>query len=377
MRIPDITTLGGSTDADPVTLDWHDVGKNFSNPYSSLLGVPLVGVSEVGNTTFEIESSYWEVRCEPFYTDSEMIWDNEKSEGGTFNLSLWSSIDSSSPQLDFEYTSRISNYRAAAANCTSLSRLVRSDISCEAGVCAVRRVRYSDRKPPSVFDSPNYWSFWRILCRDLALVDRPDKSPVTSVLVEQWMQDPHLENMIQAFKGYVQLRKLPSETFSHRLQMVMNTFWDSTLGSNYLTVRSRDAKYYSENSESELKPTVWNAAPATGVRYDGERYVCNTVFAALTIAISCFLFIAAGSSVILGLITKVPDILGYVSTLARDNPHFRRPVPSHLDGLEATRELCNTRVMIGDVHRDAAVGHVAFASVDIHPGRVNKERVYY
>lgn len=78
----------------------------------------------------------------------------------------------------------------------------------------------------------------------------------------------------------------------------------------------------------------------------------------------------------LGLVTRVPDILGYVSTLARDDPYFERQVPSHLDGLEATRAVRNVRVIVGDVHQEADVGHVAFASMGIGPQRVSKKRLY-
>jgi hypothetical protein len=115
---------------------------------------------------------------------------------------------------------------------------------------------------------------------------------------------------------------------------------------------------------------------ATGIRYDGEHYVCNTTFTALTIIISWLLFMTAIISAVLGFVTKAPDILGYVSTLARDNPYFDKRVPSHLDGLQAARALRDVRVTIGDVHKKQDVGHVAFASVDVGPERVNIRRMY-
>jgi hypothetical protein len=74
--------------------------------------------------------------------------------------------------------------------------------------------------------------------------------------------------------------------------------------------------------------------------------------------------------------TFASDILGYVSTLARDNPYFDKHVPSHLDGLQAARALRDVRVTIGDVHKKQDVGHVAFASVDVGPERVNIKRMY-
>lgn len=76
---------------------------------------------------------------------------------------------------------------------------------------------------------------------------------------------------------------------------------------------------------------------------------------------------AAGTSLALGLVTRVPNILNQVSTLARDDPYFEKQIPSHLDGLGATRKVRDVRIIVGDVNQDAGVGHVAFASMGIGP----------
>ena len=160
---------------------------------------------------------------------------------------------------------------------------------------------------------------------------------------------------------------LPTEVFSQRLQLIMNTFWDSTTG-----WKRRSPKLISANATDPLYTVV----KATGVRYDGEHYICNTTFAVLTIVISWLLFMTATISAVLGFITKAPDILGFVSTPARDNPYFATHVPSHLDGLQAARVLRGVHVTIGDVQKEQDVGHVAFASVDVGPERVSTRRKY-
>jgi hypothetical protein len=128
--------------------------------------------------------------------------------------------------------------------------------------------------------------------------------------------------------------------------------------------------------QNETNSEWWNSTSAIGKRYNGEEYKCNITFAVLTIVISWLLFMAASISVVLGILTRAPDVLGYVSTLARDDPYFDKHVPSHLDGLEATRALRDVRVILGDVRQGADVGHVAFASMDIGPGRVSRKRLY-
>ena len=123
-----------------------------------------------------------------------------------------------------------------------------------------------------------------------------------------------------------------------------------------------------ERGESPL--SVWNTTTAIG-----EQYSCDFTFAALTVDTSSPLLLIASVTVILGFLTRAPDVLGYVSTLARDDPYFGKPVASHLDGMETTRSLRNVRVIIGDVHKKDDVGHVAFASTDIGPERVHKRRL--
>jgi hypothetical protein len=196
-----------------------------------------------------------------------------------------------------------------------------------------------------------------------------------SELTERWIAYPSqvLESPDEATnQGFESLTTLAPDEFGPRLQVAINTFWDSTLKAKNrignLTSALLGPKAYDE--------AVWNRTIASGLRHSGEEYECNTAFAALTIVISWLLFLAAGTSVALGLVTRVPDILGYVSTLARDDPYFEMHIPSHLDGLGATRRIRDVRVIVGDVNQDADVGHVAFASMGVGPQRVSKQRLY-
>jgi hypothetical protein len=151
--------------------------------------------------------------------------------------------------------------------------------------------------------------------------------------------------------------------------MVFNTFWEALVGVNYHVANST-----SQASDNDL--WAWNSTTATGMRYDGEQYVCNKTFAAITIVISFLLFLTASVAGVLGFFTKAPDILGFVSTHARDNPYFKEHVPSHMDGLEAARVLRDVRVIVGDVRKMEDVGHVAFASADVGPMRISSMRLY-
>jgi hypothetical protein len=387
-RIPDISSLGSDTDAIPLALDWHDTRDKSSLTYSSLLGNTVFDVPDTGNVSFVIESSYWEVRCKPFFSNitlEDFNKTNSSSDptklyagsygGASFTMKMEIAPDDTATRYYFDYVSRVSRLEATNTSCSASLRIVESEIGCDGGICDVRRMRNSDRDVILFVRSDSgaayYWWYLFNLCM---YMPRIDKGPSTvnrfgSGIIENWIADPEFwdwQFSSSEWKG-VKIMALPSEVFSLRLQMLMNTFWGSTTGWKY-----RSAKLTTANATNPLH-TITNA---TGVRYDGEHYVCNTTFAALTIIISWLLFMTASISAALGFVTKAPDILGYVSTLARDNPYFEKHVPSHLDGLHAARALREVRVVIGDVHKKQYVGHVAFVSVDAGPERVNMRRMY-
>jgi hypothetical protein len=79
--------------------------------------------------------------------------------------------------------------------------------------------------------------------------------------------------------------------------------------------------------------------------------------------------------------TTAPDILGYVSTLTRDNPHAAVPEGGNtLDGLERARLLSDLRVQLADVKWGDDKGHIAFRSVEaideFRWGKVSRNRLY-
>ncbi|KAI8941746.1 hypothetical protein NX059_002950 [Plenodomus lindquistii] len=243
-------------------------------------------------------------------------------------------------------------------------------------------MRYLNKDLAFLFTStdPDDWNSWYTYLRWVGLYMPGADHKINawnSELVELWMSDPYRNLGVQKQQTdqfeYVNLGDLSPEQFSRRFQIALNTFWDSTMG---LLYRMGDLTSRDLEQQNDTDARVWTPTNAIGERYDGVQYKCNTIFAALSIVISWLLFVAASVSVFLRFMTRAPDILGYVSTLARDDPYFDKYVPSHLDGLEAARSLRGVRVIVGDVHKEAKVGHIAFASMDAGPVRVSEKRVY-
>lgn len=102
------------------------------------------------------------------------------------------------------------------------------------------------------------------------------------------------------------------------------------------------------------------------------------------------LFVCAIASLVLRLFITAPDILGFVSSLTRDNPYFSDgslPVlqgGSIMSGPDRARAMRHIRVQIIDVRPEAEVGHVTLVPTDYHgsdkgqrlAGRVHRDRLY-
>lgn len=413
IRIPDLLSLDTTSQASNLSSQWHDVVDSMKTTYSSLLGVPTIDVPQIGNVSFTLESSYWQVRCSAFTRGAP--WGSPSNDssvnpyedpyrgllspgpgGQSFGFKLYPENPFNATifrkeLLTFDYLSKDGLSTVINSTCIATLRVVESEVSCEAAACGVRKVRNSPRDmdpnvpfmstvPPALGLYKTSWpALFLALTEYMPAADlQPDESKSTrrSEIVEQFIEDPFIvtkpDLAMDMYSGWVNLSTLSTEQFSTRLQMAINTFWDASIGIEY-RIGNLTAQDFT-GREEKLSP--WNTTNAIGQRHVGEQYLCNVIFAAITIAISLFLFVAASVSVVLGFVTRAPDILGYVSTLARDDPYFGKPVPSHFDGMEATRSLRDVRVIIGDVHKKDEVGHVAFASLETEPERVNKRRLY-
>jgi hypothetical protein len=389
VKIPDMAKLGAVN----ATSGWYDVVQTSALIYSSLLGIPIADIPSSGNVSFLVESAYWEIRCEAFGSNftleqtNRTLHDDDARQiqygvdGPSFGLEHSYYVDGANQtSFSFNYSSKLSRSKAITAPCAVSLRVVESEISCKAAACGVDRMRNSKRNATVLFnneaqigpDWPLWWSF-RQLCVYLPGSDLGPKNSGTksSELVELWIADPNLRRALKNAADWsgVDLSTVPVDIFTYRLQMVFITFWEALVGVNYHVANST-----SQASDNDL--WAWNSTTATGMRYDGEQYVCNKTFAAITIVISFLLFLTASVAGVLGFFTKAPDILGFVSTHARDNPYFKEHVPSHMDGLEAARVLRDVRVIVGDVHKMEDVGHVAFASADVGPTRISSKRLY-
>ncbi|KNG46211.1 hypothetical protein TW65_97105 [Stemphylium lycopersici] len=401
VRIPRLASLPTYTPGGR-DFEWHQISDPTSVEYSSLFGIPVAGLPEKGNTSFTMASHYWSIDCDKMNvrvgrtgstlgsnTTFQMLYTN----GSMFEFASVMYPPSGKPGEgeDLDPGSQISE-----TLCLKKPVAIESKVACEAHACGVQEMRMLNRT--NILQAGNSSSFtidvppedaaFQEISKGLTLATAGSRNIASSDIVEHWLLDPNLgsydmdvnlDSLDSAPLQWVDLSKVSTAVFNQRLEMAINTYWDVTLGvtlrkGNITKDRARHFELHSKTDPS-LSYT-WNTTSIHNVQHAGEQYVCHVWFAIITIVISLFLVAAALVALVLGILTKAPDTLGYVSTSARDNPYVTTQVASHLDGLEAARVLRNVRVRIGDVHMAAEVGHVAFASMDTGPGKVSRKRQY-
>lgn len=100
------------------------------------------------------------------------------------------------------------------------------------------------------------------------------------------------------------------------------------------------------------------------VQLAGQFYTVHFDYLTDFLVCSCIGLLAGTLAVIIKYRTLVPDILGSVSTLTRDNPHT--PVPyggSTLDDVEFARHVMNMPVRFVDVQPDSPVDKIALSTM--------------
>jgi hypothetical protein len=387
VKIPDINCLRQNNTAIAATdYSWQIVSNATLVNYTSILGVPIGGVPASGNCTFDLISHYWAVNCTPVVLPARpLAWRhniaqnttyhaNKDSQGPTFQI-LIDHAQSTHEDIRFEYLSKLGSNteknNVASANCSTSPVIVESQVKCHDRSCHVHAMRRTDRRPVDVWNGTSPKKIFQHISEWMPGADLGYAQSInsTSELIEHWMMNTDLGTL--GSYEFVNLTHLSFSEFNNRFQTAINTFWDATIGSS---VRLNSLGPGADTTWADT--TSWASQRVQPTQYKGEVYSCNMGLALLTIAISLTLFAAANISMLLGLLTRTPDILGFVSASARDNPYFKQHVTSYLSGLENARILCDVRVRIGDVKSEENIGHIALASMDADPKKLSWTRMY-
>lgn len=184
--------------------------------------------------------------------------------------------------------------------------------------------------------------------------------PYSSGFTEQYLMVP---DDVAGDHALADVWSLPLLDFETRLEHALNTF---------LYLSRTDFRVFATANLSRIQAT--SQANATVTFALGRYYKCNWVWLGLGLAALAVLQCLAVTTVILRLLTHVPDVLGYVSSMTIENPYLRgkemaplhRGAPvsggpsSAMDGLERSRVLGDTQFGLVDVDGMENVGKIAF-----------------
>ncbi|KAF3024386.1 hypothetical protein E8E14_014390 [Neopestalotiopsis sp. 37M] len=391
-KIPSLDRMGSvhAVDAD----GWIVLNDSQTIPYSSILGVPVVGIPPAGWLSFDIQSRYMVVDCSTpvlqinstiFYNDSGT---NDGSgakdwlSGASFTTQQpeWNSSSEAPLKALFNISSTNDIGRASDisfASCSVSPRDVQSSVYCRDQLCRVLAMR----KLPVEVSS---WKRQYFLVRQsldvlpLATIGTIRHGSLSSSsLTEQWIQEP--DSTYDMFQ-LTNLSRLPEATLSRNFELMFNTFFQSTFGAEYLFGNlSTNMSLYDNITHvtNPLEQTLdFNTSQVTITKLEGQQYTCNIKFASLLIVISSILFLICIISITIETNTLAPDILGYVSSLTRDNPFVPCGEASYLDGLDRAKVLNDMMVGIGDVKPGSETGHIAVAST-AEMTRLQRDRAYH
>ncbi|TVY35165.1 hypothetical protein LSUB1_G007567 [Lachnellula subtilissima] len=361
---------------------WTTVDYSKEVPYSSLLGIPIAGIPSDGNSSFQILSRYWTINCpkltyipsfntRPHYNKSSALL---KTSVSTFIMqSTSTSSDTDHGSFNLTSISSVSDSDVSVAYCDLAYEDVESMVRCQNQDCSVIAMKNAttaaSTKPVTVVPMINTLS--ALPQTTIGYLHHASKEE--STLLEQWLADPTADFVSFIYSN---LSTLDPSIFSRNMEVAYNTFWQSTYGAAYLTGNlSSNLSTYDNISTSYELPLYFNSSQASMVRFDGREYHSNKAFGGILFIISFLLLCEAVASVVLRINTLAPDILGYVSSLTRDNPYVGASGASHLDGLERARALQALIVTLGDVNVGAEIGHITLTASE-NVQRLKKQRLY-
>ncbi|EEU41987.1 uncharacterized protein NECHADRAFT_50718 [Fusarium vanettenii 77-13-4] len=366
--------------------EWYEVNEDAlsadANSYISLLGIKVQGLSGVSGETrfnFTAQTSYADFECA--HTRNIKVDTLAHAEYPTqhFGTTVWveggkNSSSSTDPSaLSLSYISYgLSNEDSgnpiwAIINCTMQTVTVETELRCgpspSATSCSAFRQRRvnghtSSNRPPSILfrnnnavDSANavqqVLKFWPTSSGEVLI---GAASPTENYIMGEL--HPFAGQKPRRWAGN-DLDVFPDE-FSRRFTTAFNTFWDATL--NPLTHTNVS---FGELPETNVLSFDEPSAQPFMNSTIGERIVSHRLLAILGLALQFFI--------------RGPDILGFASTMTRDNPYVPvAPGGSNLDGPDRARMLRDLRLQLADVRPDDANGYIAVRAV---PSVVSQEDV--
>lgn len=425
-------------DAGPDRSTWITVNSSSDRTWVSLSGLMVAGLPALGNSTFIFETAYIEATCADHmqvsvhkegdmtaslksmgfgdlqvhhnlsaaFASSEKVQSKtgiDSIKSSTLFLDTLSKAPSASQFFDtisqnmvyvsrawsmatFDYSNQKPRYPFYDLyNCTLTYPRIQGNISCISHSCSVDQVRRSPENAKWQSQPPFADSEFRAMLEFIpGVLGYPNPGNIS--IIDQYLLGADLPmsyglNPIRdGFEGF------SGAEFGKRITTLLNTVWQASLAPHNIGLGASaldEARSQAGGSPVGVDGIIPNATTNATVHLTlpHARYRANRWHAALLLLITLILQLCAIASLVLAAKTSAPDILGFVSTLTRDNPHTAVPAGgSAMDGAERARALAGLKVQLADVWPYDEQGYVAFRSVadgaDPTFGSLGRKRLY-
>lgn len=184
-----------------------------------------------------------------------------------------------------------------------------------------------------------------------------------STMTEMYLADP--EFTYKTNDSAVQLSRVPIEIFQDRFGLLMNTLFLSARFAMALVGRQA------------LIPAQNINITAITTRNIEKIYTINGAWMTVFMLGNLVMVAAAVAALVYKIRCRSPDILGFVSALARDSVYFPADsrTGSTIDGPAKARKMRRLMVRVGDVRVGEDVGRISFAPMSVS-GRIKRRRLY-
>lgn len=389
-KIPPLDTLGSIDDH-----GWRAVLNTSRTLYSSLVGVKLQGLCSDCNATFQIEASYLNTTChdvshfstaehnvtEIFVPANDTHWHvperlnyNFTAHAGqvdqTLSMSSFiaSRTDFADDTIDDVATilfiargfAKLSE-TYSVFNCTLQEPKVEAEIKCTGSHCGVTRMRniFRDTRWTPFHTAPQrVEDFFYKFPFAAGYTSRDQRSATDSFIFGD-----------EASFKYARLpdwRKISLDDVSRRFSMVLNSLKQVSItpwaiSNNYTVYTDPACGGVMLESAGNCKNMASTTATITR---STELYRASRLWIALLLISSLVLLVLGFMNIVLEPLCVAPDLLGYVSSMTRDNPYVDIPPgATALGGSRRARALKNIKVQISDVREDGDVGYIALRSI--------------
>lgn len=389
---------------------WLDFDENTYNaPYSALNGLIISGLRDDTSSNFSVESSYFNLSCtgpkffnmsvgpaedfggfvqyaSPFVTrnnNASSLFVSDSSSTFAWNSYVVDTNYNHTPHSDANpvyniiYASQYGGQEdqtdiiIAAYNCSVGITYIENDLLCNGKSCQVRRLRPSRKFGPnlsgypwpSLSISPVYWLLsW--MGTATSMTGSGDASPI-----DHYISGSNTPFDITQTISYA---NVTGEQVEKRLQSLVNTGWQlayqgsatAQAPSENLTALARSEDSATPNWDSGsggVGYPVGNAVATMTLTTD--VFVVHRVWVAVTAIVSIVLLLCGIAGMAFKYVSHSPDILGFVSSMTRDNPNFEHiPGSDRMNGLERARAMRNVQVQIVDV-APWGEGHITLRNV--------------